>query len=302
MKLNCFGSKILGIVFGATVVLTNTEAKAFQIYTLSSGAPGGGNPTRFGVVDANTGVYTNISNLGVAAHRNLVSFGDSFYTTRRAGLNGELGLISRSGVFTLVGGANGLQRTVFGMSMDPGGTMYGVDFNANPNTLGTISTTSGAWSLIGSTGLTQVNNNTNSQGGKLAFHNGTLYMSSRATAAPITSRFGSVNTTTGAFASIGANPLMQYMVLTSYEGVLYGLYSNGSTATPAILPGIYTIDVATGASTRIRDIVGFGASSYLHGASAVPAPLPMLGAAAVFGSVRKLRVFSKRLATLKKIG
>jgi hypothetical protein len=95
---------------------------------------------------------------------------------------------------------------------------------------------------------------------------------------------------------------MQYMVLTSYEGVLYGLYANGSTATPAVLPGLYTIDVATGASTRIRDITGFGSSIYLHGASAVPAPLPMLGAAAVFGSVRKLKGFSKRLSSLKGIG
>jgi hypothetical protein len=302
MKLFRLRLLATSVAVGVASVFAGSKAEAFQIYTLSSTAPGSTSPTRFGFVDSDTGVYTNVANLGVAAHRNLVASGTSFYTTRRAGTNTELGLISRTGVFSLVGTPNNIGRAVYGMSRSPSGSLYGLDTTASPNTLGTINSSTGAWSLIGSTNFTQVNNNTNSQGGKIAFHNGTLYLSGRTTG-PATTRFGTLNQTTGALTTITTtNPLMQYMVLTSYEGVLYGLYANGSTATPAVLPGLYTIDVATGASTRIRDITGFGSSIYLHGASAVPAPLPMLGAAAVFGSVRKLKGFSKRLSSLKGIG
>lgn len=291
------------VSLGAASILGGYSAEAFQIYTLSSTASAGNAATRFGVIDFNSGVYTNINpNLG-AVYRNLVPTGENFYTARRSGTATELGTLTRSGTFSLIGSANNIGRSIIGMSMSPATSLYGVEVNPNPNITGTINTSSGAWSVIGSTGNQQQIANT-SQGGKLAFHEGVLYMAGRTTGGGGVNRFGTLNQATGAFNQIGGtNALMNYMVLTSYQGVLYGVYADGN-ATAAVQPGIYSINVADGSSTLIRNITGFNTAGnfYIHGASAVPAPLPMLGAAAVFGSVRKLKGFSKRLATLKKIG
>jgi hypothetical protein len=276
---------------------SGSRVHAFQIYTLSSATAGGGNPTRFGFIDSDTGIYTNIATLGVSPVRNLAARGEFFYTTRRVNTSSELGLLSRTGVFTLIGSANNIGRTVYGMGFALTGQLYGYDL---AGTLGTINTTSGAWTTVGTSGVTMVTNATNPQGGRSSFLGSSLYSAARtATPAPTANRFGSIATAPVAFNTISNNALYQYMVLTSYQGTLYGVYSNGSTATPAVSPGIYSIDVATGNPTLVRNVTGFGSSFYLHGASAVPGPLPLLGAAAVFGSVRRLKTTTKRLAKLK---
>ncbi|MEB3335731.1 MAG: hypothetical protein VKP70_12195 [Cyanobacteriota bacterium] len=282
---------------GAAAFFSGTKVQAFQLYTLSSTVSNSTDPTRFGVVDVNSGAYTNITNLTGFPYRNLVLNGDTFLTTRRNGANGQLASLTRTGVASPIGTVG---RTLYGMSRSPQGSLYGYDVATD--IVGRINPATGGWTAVGSSGVGMVNNTTNSTGGKLAFHNGSLYIAARTNSpTPTQTRFGTIDLTTGAMTTITtSNPLMQYMTLASYGGVLYGLYANGATATPAVLPGIYTIDIATGASTRIRDITGFGANYYFHGAAA-PAPLPMLGAAAVFGSVRKLRGFTKRLSVLKQI-
>ncbi len=102
--------------------------------------------------------YTNIASLGVSPVRNLAARGDSFYTTRRVNTTSELGLLSKTGVFTLVGSANNIGRTIYGMSFAPTGQLYGYDL---AGTLGTIDTTSGAWTTVGTSGVTMLTNATN---------------------------------------------------------------------------------------------------------------------------------------------
>lgn len=73
--------------FGAGLVINGSRVEAFQIYALSSVTPGGDNPTRFGFIDSDTGIYTTIASLNVSPIRNLASRDGSFFTSRCVNVN-----------------------------------------------------------------------------------------------------------------------------------------------------------------------------------------------------------------------
>jgi hypothetical protein len=159
-----------------------------------------------------------------------------------------------TGLVTVIGSFNagpvntsGVPATMSDLAFDSAGNLYGVASIGGPQ-LYSINIATGQATVIGSTGLTSTS------GGGLAINSaGTIYGS------PTASRFGTYNSTSGAFTLI-ANPAKPvggaYAALAFDEsGVLYGLDLGPATAgTPS---EIVTIDPVTGAVTDIGASLNF---------------------------------------------
>lgn len=282
----------------AAVIASSGEAKAFFVYTLSSSATGSTSPARFGYVDTFDGSYTQIANIPSAVHRNLVVDGSNFLTTRGSGTSTLLGTLTRSGSFTSLGTVG---RTIYGMSKSRDDILYGIDSTATAGRAGTISQSNGAWTALNSFSPAQTFQNPS--GGRLAFNAETLYMAYRSgTGATAVNALARVTLgTTPTITNISTNSLYRYMVLTSYKDDLYGLYADGTSGSQKL----YSIDtdinsLTYGTPTLLTSISGTGLGTFFHGAaSPVPAPLPILGVAAIFGRIRKLQSASRKLLHLK---
>jgi hypothetical protein len=143
------------------------------------------------------------------------------------------------------------------IAFDAAGNLYGVGSIGGPQ-LYSINTSTGQATVIGTTGLTSTT------GGGLAISGGGLFYGT-----PTASRFGTYNSTTGAYTDI-ANPTKPagggYGALAFGDGgVLYGLNVGSGSPPPTHL---VTIDPATGAVTDL----GASINSLDAMAFAVPEP------------------------------
>lgn len=285
------------------VLLAAGEAHAVFLYTLSSPNLNGTEPTSFGYINTDNGQYTAIVSPLTSpqtSYRNLAynPSADNFYTVRRNNTNAELGTLSKTGVFTLIGAQNniGLSTNVYGLALSPSGVLYGqtVGTNANPSTFVTINTSTGVPTPTVASNYTLASN---PPGGRLAYHNGTLYGTIRVgTGVNAAGRFGSIQpTTANPITSVAVNNLYRNMVIASYGSTLYGLFADGTAGSQSL----YSIDPATGAPTLLSSITGLPSGDvYFHGASApVPAPLPIVGAAVAISASKRLKSMSNRLKT-----
>jgi len=281
----------------AAVIASSGEAKAFFVYTFSSSATGSTSPARFGYVDTFDGSYTQISNISFV-HRNLVVDGNDFLTTRGSGTSTSLGTLTRSGSFTSLGTVG---RTIYGMSKSRDDILYGIDSTATAGRAGTISQSNGAWTALNS--FSPAVSFQTPSGGRLAFNADTLYMAYRSgSGATAVNALARVTLgTTPTITNISTNSLYRYMVLTSYKDNLFGLYADGTNGSQKL----YSIDtdinsLTYGTPTLLTSIRGTGLGTFFHGAaSPVPAPLSILGVAAIFGRIRKLQSASRKLLQLK---
>jgi hypothetical protein len=169
-----------------------------------------------------------------------------------------------SGLVTVVGSFNagptnssGTPATMADIAFDAAGNLYGVGSIGGPQ-LYSINTSTGQATVIGTTGLTSTT------GGGLAISGGGLFYGT-----PTASRFGTYNSTTGAYTDI-ANPTKPagggYGALAFGDGgVLYGLNVGSGSPPPTHL---VTIDPATGAVTDL----GASINSLDAMAFAVPEP------------------------------
>jgi hypothetical protein len=169
-----------------------------------------------------------------------------------------------SGLVTVVGSFNagptnssGTPATMADIAFDAAGNLYGDGSIGGPQ-LYSINTSTGQATVIGTTGLTSTT------GGGLAISGGGLFYGT-----PTASRFGTYNSTTGAYTDI-ANPTKPagggYGALAFGDGgVLYGLNVGSGSPPPTHL---VTIDPATGAVTDL----GASINSLDAMAFAVPEP------------------------------
>jgi len=180
----------------------------------------------FGVIDLNTGVYTQIGNMGALLSGLGVAGGNVY-----GGIEGTSNLERvnvATGALTLVGTGN---ITYFDFGSTTSG-LYAIDSSFR---LFSINPTNGAATLIGSTGLSQIDTvglSTNSS--LLYLTNGTsLY---------------TLNTTTGAATLVGTTgQAIGAMVLEN--GKLYGGNNHPNLQ-------VYTLDPGTGAATFVSNVSG----------------------------------------------
>jgi hypothetical protein len=172
--------------------------------------------------------------------------------------------------------SNGDPSTMADIDFDGAGNLYGVASIGGPN-LYSINPATGQATLVGANGVS-----TSTSGGGLGISPGGIFYGT-----PTASRFGTYNSTTGAFTNI-ANPAKPtgggaYGALSFGDGTLYGL-NVGAGSPPST--AIATFDLATGATT----LVGTTLSS-LDAIAYVPEPttfgMVLLASAAALG--RRMR-------------
>jgi hypothetical protein len=182
-----------------------------------------------------TGVlYGSTGNSPVATAARLVS------------INPATGLVTPIGSFN-AGPVNGtgVPATMADIAFDPAGNLYGVASIGGPQ-LYSINQATGQATVIGSTGLTSTS------GGGLAISPGSTFFGT-----PTSSRFGTYNSTTGAFTNIVAPTLPiggAYASLAFDGATLYGMDLGSTASTPTHL---VTFDTSTGAVTDLGAGVGF---------------------------------------------
>jgi hypothetical protein len=155
----------------------------------------------------------------------------------------------------------GTPTTMADIGFDSAGNLYGVASIAGPN-LYTINLATGQATLVGANGVT-----TSTTGGGVAIAlDGTIY------GTPTSSRFGTYNSTTGAYTNI-ANPTKPaggaYSALDFDGNVLYGLNTGAGSPPPTAL---VTINPANGSVT----LIGTSLNSLDAIAFQVPEPAPVL--------------------------
>ena len=250
-----------GLVLLAGLLVPSGVLKADTIFDAESVFS-----STFGTLDANTGVFTQISTADPAVaglgEVGGVLYGSDYEST------GQLYSINQfTGVFTPVGLPTGLSYYDFGATTS---TLFALDTAFN---LYSIDTGTGAATLIGSTatpcgGATQLSNNS-----------GTLYLLQ-------CGDLYTVNTATAATTLIGPNS-GPYDALSFSGGVLYGA---------GTLPGtIDTINPATAVSTTGPTITGTtagdGAIFGIAPATAIPEPGSFL---LLFGAISALPLLRRR--------
>jgi hypothetical protein len=171
--------------------------------------------------------------------------------------------------------SSGVPTTMADIGFDPAGNLYGVASIGGPN-LYSINLATGQATLVGANGVS-----TSTTGGGLAVSSSGVFYGT-----PTASRFGTYNSTTGAFTNI-ANPVKPagggYGALDFDGSVLYGLNVGYGSPPPT---HIVTIDTGTGAVTDI----GVSLNSLDAIAFQIPEPatcaLMLIGAVAVLFSRR----------------
>jgi hypothetical protein len=164
--------------------------------------------------------------------------------------------------------SSGTPATMADLSFDAAGNLYGVGSIGGPQ-LYSINPATGQATVIGGTGLTSTT------GGGLAISAAGTFFGT-----PTASRFGTYNTTTGAFTNIAApvRPAGGGYGALDFDpsGVLYGLNVGSGSPPPTHL---VTIDPATGAVTDLGTSV-----SSLDAIAFAPIPEPAT-AGVLFGSL-----------------
>jgi len=187
-----------------------------------------------GTVNLDTSSVSLLGNSGVVLTDIALSpgqqlFGESFTT---------LYSINQLGSAIAIGPTGALLN---GLVFSPDGTLYA----SGGTGLYTVNTTTGAATLVGTSGLGL------RSAGDLSFNNGTLYET--ATNGSVTDLL-TLNTSTGAATVVGqvvSNPNM-YGLVTGTDGGLYGFDGNS----------IYSINTTTGAGTLVQTFAGgLGASN-----------------------------------------
>lgn len=166
--------------------------------------------------------------------------------------------------------SGGTPATMADLDFDSAGNLYGIGSIGGPQ-LYSINTATGKATVIGSTGLTST-----SGGGVAVSAGGTIF------GTPTSSRFGTYNSSTGAYTNIAAPTLPlggAFAALAFDGGTLYGLdLGPGSGGTEAT--ALVTIDQGTGAVTNLgSSVLGLDAIAFT-----VPEPVG-IGTLAVIGLV-----------------
>jgi hypothetical protein len=232
----------------------------------------------------NDGLGTNYPITGLAVHP--VS-GVLYGSTGNAGtvdamlvtINPTTALVTVVGAFN-AGPTNssGTPATMGDLAFDAAGNLFGVATIGGPS-LYSINAATGQATLVGANGVS-----TSTSGGGLAISStGTFY------GTPTSSRFGTYNSTTGAYTNI-ANPAKPagtgaYTALAFDGSVLYGLNTGPGSPPPTAL---VTIDPATGVVTN----VGTSLNS-LDAIATIPVPEPTT-TAVVGGAIALLAIRRRR--------
>jgi hypothetical protein len=160
-------------------------------------------------------------------------------------INPTTGMVTPVGAFNA--GNAGRAATMTDIAFDAAGNLYGVGSVGGPQ-LYSININTGQATIVGTTGITSTS------GGGLEFSAaGTLY------GTPTASRFGTYNTTTGAFTNI-ADPVEPIggayaaLAFNPANGTLYGLDLG---PTPPTATHLTTFNVATGGVTDLGPSVNF---------------------------------------------
>src|ERR1051326_115496 len=253
----CFPTRVLNIfavVFAALTVCQNAHAAATLYGSTASGGPGELyilNPTTGGIVqdigplNDGLGVNYGITGLAFDPSSGLLygSTADSDPATQAklVTINPLTGLVTVIGNFN-VGNAGPKPSTMADLAFDPTtGGLFGIGSVGGPQ-LYSINRLTGQATVIGGTGLTSTG------GGGLAVSSGGIFYGT-----PTGSRFGTYNSTTGAFTLI-ANPAKPagggaYAALAFDDtGTLFGLNSGPGSPPPTHL---VTINPADGTVTDI---------------------------------------------------
>ncbi len=160
---------------------------------------------------------------------------------RLVAINPATALVTDIGPFN-AGPVNtgGTPATMADISFDSAGNLYGVGSIGGPQ-IYSIDTLTGQATVIGSTGLTSTS------GGGFAISPGSVFYGT-----PTSSRFGTYNSTTGAFTNI-VNPTKPvggaYAAMSFDGGTLYGLDLGPGSA--GLITELVTFDLATGGITDI---------------------------------------------------
>ncbi len=243
----------------AAVVIVLASGSA-QADTLAYGATGN---DLFGVLDLNTGVFTELGNMGqrlsdlgvaggVLYGSGYPYSGQNLYSVNPT--NGALTLVSNS----FSAGYYDLGSTTAGLFAigNTDGNLYSI----NPNT--------GIATLIGPT----------LKGNFMSAGSSTLYGSTN-------SALYTINAATGATTLVG-NPNIGYFDIVAEGGTLY-------TVTEGL--SIYTLNASNGAATFVANVSGVDSGDFFWGLAPDPTPLPAtlplfvtgLGAMGLFGWRRK---------------
>jgi len=218
------------------------------------------NSEDFGIIDLNTGVYTQIGHMGQLL-RGLgvangviyggVDLGNTLYSVNPT-----------SGALTAVGSGS--------MSYaDTGSTLTGLyaldtaGYSGGKANLWSINPLTGAATLIGSTGLTY----TGSSAIGLSTNSSTLYFANGAA-------LYTLNTTTGAATLVGFTGTSGLAALVTEGGTLYG-----AANVPVFL--VFTVNPTTGLATFVT--TESLAPSTFSGLAPLPTPVPIPGAVLILG-------------------
>jgi hypothetical protein len=257
---------VLSVLAATTQAATNTlfastaAGAAGELYTLN---PSTGAVTQ-DIGPTNDALGTNYPITGLAFHPVTQLLYGSVGNSNPA-VAAKLVLINPdTAQVTVIGNFNagptntsGTPATMTDLAFDAAGNLYGVGSIGGP-TLYSINLATGQATAIGSSGISSTS------GGGLAISSGNTFYGT-----PTSSRFGTYNTTTGAYVNVG-NPAKPagtgaYTALDFDGSVLFGLNTGPGSPPPT---HIVTIDPATAAVTDI------GASLNSLDAIAFPVPEP----------------------------
>ena len=251
-KLKRAGAGALGLVL---FLSAQNAARADSIAYITTGSD------QFGTIDLDTGVFTQIGNMGMLLSGLGVSGGNLY---GGANLGNTLYEVNpATGALTAVGTGS---LTYAGTGSTTAG-LYALNCLAGcgvspPRDLYSVDPTTGAANLIGSTGLGQ---DTVASG--MSSGSGTLYLT-------YDSDLYSLNTATGAATLIGNTGVGAFGALVFEDGVLWG----GSVTNNAV----YTLNTSTGAATFVTNTSG-GISGGFWGLAPAPVPEPSTWAMMLLG-------------------
>lgn len=229
-----------GFIF---LVASQFAAKADDVYMVTSNQ-------EFGTIDLNSGLFTQTGTEAVQV-AGLGEIGSSLYASSYNVPAGSLYSVNpANGVLTPIGVPTPVDYTDFGSTLT---TLYAVDRSAD---LYSIDPTTGAVTLVGSTGLTL------SGYQNLSTNSSTLYFGNGA-------NLYTLNISTGAATLVGnmGGPQMGAFVMDG--GVLYG----GNDVSPS---SVDTVDLGSGAATFQSTLSGTGGVFFglapIQGTTATPEP------------------------------
>jgi hypothetical protein len=207
---------------------------------------GGGTMSRFSLA---LGALS--ASLFIASSTGAAVIGNDFYTTTIYDINTSTGAATNPR-------PTGLTSPLAGITFGPGGTLYGLTTisGAQPNSLVTINTTTGAASVVGSTGLNTILE------GDLAFSpGGTLYGVQQAVSGR---QLFTINTATGAGTLVGVVTTTGDLSAMSFapSGSLYMLDTINDLLL-TVNPATAAITGSVALSTPLGDVAGFTYDSSL---------------------------------------